>query len=130
MKQFIISILFLTGCYTASLAQSSIPNGISLALQAGNAKELVKFMNENVEMVILNKEGIYSKPQAEMILKDFFSKNQPEKFLLMHKGGKSETMYGIGDLTTSTQSFRIYFLLKTKNGKSLIHQFRIEKENE
>lgn len=112
------------------VAQGSIPPGISQSLRSGNAKELVKFMNLSVEMVILDKEGIYSKSQAEMILRDFFSKHPPKKFLLIHQGGKAESKYGIGDLTTDTQSYRIYFLLKTTEGKLLIHQFRIEKENE
>lgn len=112
------------------VAQGSIPPGISQSLRSGNAKELVKFMNLSVEMVILDKEGIYSKSQAEMILRDFFSKHPPKKFSLIHQGGKAESKYGIGDLTTDTQSYRIYFLLKTTEGKLLIHQFRIEKENE
>jgi len=107
-----------------------IPGGISLALKAGSSSELMKYMNENVEMVILDKEGIYDKSQAEMILKDFFSKNPPRKFSLLHQGGKSESKYGIGDLETANDSFRVYFLLKEKAGKPLIHQFRIEKENE
>ena len=129
-KIFILSLFLLFGMVGTTRAQGSIPPGISQALKAGSAKDLVKFMNNNVEMVILDKEGIYSKSQAEMILRDFFSKNQPKKFSLMHQGGKAESKYGIGDLTTGTQTFRIYFLLKTTNGKSLIHQFRIEKENE
>jgi len=129
-KTFALILFLFFGVAAGTWCQGSIPPGISQAIKAGNAKELVKFMNDNVEMVILDKEGIYSKSQAEMILKDFFSKNQPKKFSLMHQGGKAESKYGIGDLSTGIESFRIYFLLKTTNGKSLIHQFRIEKENE
>jgi len=81
-------------------------------------------------MVIVDKEGIYNKVQAEMILKDFFSKNPPRKFSLLHQGGKAESKYGIGNLVTSENTYRVYFLLKTTNGKPLIHQFRIETEND
>jgi hypothetical protein len=123
----ILTCIFSLGLSAQSL--NEIPGGISLALKAGSSSELMKYMNDNVEMVILDKEGIYDKSQAEMILKDFFSKNQPRKFSLLHQGGKSESKYGIGDLETANESFRVYFLLKEKGGKPLIHQFRIEKEN-
>jgi hypothetical protein len=113
-----------------SQTRGEIPSNIILALKTGNAKEIASNMNENVEMVILDKEGIYSKTQAEMILKDFFMNNPPRKFSLLHQGGKAESKYGIGDLETSDDTFRVYFLLKRKNEKTLIHQFRIEKENE
>lgn len=106
-----------------------IPGGISLALKAGDTAELVNYLNDNVEMVILDKEGIYNKDQAEVILRDFFTKNPPRRFNLMHQGGKTKSKYGIGNLETSDQTFRVYFLLKETNGKQLIHQLRIEKEN-
>ena len=125
----IVMLLFLVQGLHAQ-DSSDIPSGISLALKAGSASELVKYMNESVELVILDKEGIYSKSQAEMILKDFFSKNPPKKFSLLHQGGKAESNYGIGSLETGKDSFRVYFLLKSKGNRSVIHQFRIEKENE
>lgn len=129
-KNILLLLLFVISSFVFSQNQGEIPNGISLALKTGNSKELVKYLNDNVEMVILDEEGIYSKTQAEMILKDFFSKNQPKSFSLLHQGGKTDAKYGIGNLVTAGDSFRVYFLLKKKNGNTLIHQFRIEKENE
>jgi len=131
MKKTAFYILFyLVTISVFSQTRGEIPSDIILALKTGNAKEVANNMNENVEMVILDKEGIYSKTQAEMILKDFFTKNPPRKFSLLHQGGKAESKYGIGDLETSDDTFRVYFLLKRKNEKTLIHQLRIEKENE
>ena len=127
---FFIAAIFIISVGLSAQSLNEIPSGISLAIKTGSSSELMKYMNENVEMVILDKEGIYDKSQAEMILKDFFSKNPPRKFSLLHQGGKSESKYGIGDLETADDSFRVYFLLKEKGGKPLIHQFRIEKEND
>ncbi len=129
-KYFFLIILILTCPLVFSQYSGDIPNGISLALKNGNSKELVKYFNENVEMVILNEEGIFSKTQAEMILKDFFSKHRSKNFSLLHQGGKTDAKYGIGTLQAENDSFRVYFLLKNKGGNTLIHQFRIEKENE
>ena len=129
-KTIFLIILCLIQLFSFSQDKGDIPSGINLALKEGNAKELSNYMNNNVEMVIIDKEGIYNKVQAEMILKDFFAKNPPRKFSLLHQGGKADSKYGIGNLITSDNTYRVYFLLKMTNGKSLIHQFRIEKEND
>ena len=129
-KTIFLIILFLIQLSSFSQDKGDIPSGINLALKEGNAKELSNYMNNNVEMVIIDKEGIYNKVQAEMILKDFFAKNPPRKFSLLHQGGKADSKYGIGNLITSDNTYRVYFLLKMTNGKFLIHQFRIEKEND
>ena len=129
-KAIFLIILFLIQLSSFSQDKGDIPSGINLALKEGNAKDLSNYMNNNVEMVIIDKEGIYNKVQAEMILKDFFAKNPPRKFSLLHQGGKADSKYGIGNLITSDNTYRVYFLLKMTNGKSLIHQFRIEKEND
>ncbi len=107
-----------------------IPEAISSAFKAGNSKELVKHFNNNVELVILENEDVYSKTQAEMILRDFFNKYPPKNFAILHQGGKNGSKYAIGDLITSKGNFRVYFLLKKTEDRYLIHQLRIEKENE
>ena len=42
------------------------------ALRAGNASEVGKYIDENVELTLPDKSDNYSKAQAIMILKDFF----------------------------------------------------------
>ena len=127
----IVTLFYLSLIVFSAYTQEDveIPGEISLALKSGDASELVNYLNDNVEMVILDKEGIYSKDQAEVILREFFTKNPPRRFNLMHQGGKTKSKYGIGNLETSDEIFRVYFLLKETNGKQLIHQLRIEKEN-
>ena len=113
-----------------SLIASNIPDGISIAFKAGNSKALAKFFNTEIELVILDKEDVYSKAQAELIIKDFFSKHSPTNFLILHQGGKEGAKYAIGNLTTTNGTFRVYFLLKTQYDQPFIHQLRIEKEDD
>ncbi|OFY19637.1 MAG: hypothetical protein A2W98_10255 [Bacteroidetes bacterium GWF2_33_38] len=108
----------------------TIPPVIINALKVGNAAELAKNFNTEVELVILETEEVYSKAQSEIILKDFFAKNKPNDFKILHQGGKEDSKYGIGNLSTSNNVFRVYFLLKMKNEKLLIHQLRIEDNDE
>lgn len=107
---------------------TTVPEVIINAIKTGNAKELAKFFNQNIELVILTEENVYSKTQAELILKDFFSKNTPSEFTILHQGGKEGAQYAIGSVKTSSGNFRIYFLLKYKNDQPFIHQLKIEKE--
>ena len=63
---------------------------IAAAISSGNSKELATYFDNTVEVKIANKEGAYSKSQAEAIIKDFFTKNPPT---LSTKVIRVETMH-------------------------------------
>lgn len=109
--------------------QAKIPGGISIAIKAGNAGELSKYMNSTIELLLLDKEDFYKKNVAETILKDFFSEYQTKDFTIRHQGAKNDAQYAIGNLKTEKGDFRVYFLLKKVDAELLIHQIRIESDN-
>lgn len=109
--------------------QQRIPVGISIAIKAGNAAELSKYMNSTVELLLLDNEDFYKKNVAETILKDFFSSYQTKDFIIRHQGAKNEAQYAIGILKTERGDFRVYFLLKKVDQDLLIHTMRIESED-
>ena len=114
---------------TASMPQEKIPNDIITALNTGNAKLLSNHFNQNVELVILDNDNVYSKAQAQQITSNFFSSFTPVEenaFSIIHDSGKEGAKYVIGKLKTEKGEFRVYFLLKKKDGKEYIHQLRIE----
>ena len=125
MKNILISVFFLL--LLANFAFGQIPPQIGSGLKAGNAKMVASCFNNNVELVILDKESVCSKEQGEMILSDFFSKNKPVDFKITHQGG-TDSVYGIGKMQTASANFRIYFMLKNFANKPLIVQLRIEKD--
>lgn len=106
-----------------------IPSDIAIAFKVGTARELARFFNDNLELSVEGKEDIYSKSQAERIMDDFFAKYPPKSFKFIHEGGKEDAQYAIGKHITFNGNFRVYMLLKKSNGKLLIHQLIIEKEN-
>ncbi len=124
-------ILALSFSFTL-FAQNSgtISQDIVNATRDGSASNLAEYFNENIELVLPQKSGIFSKSQAEMVLKDFFTKNPPEGFRIIHEGSRQKASFAIGNYTTGTAVFRIYFLTKKVNGNLLIHQLRIEKQND
>lgn len=117
-------------CFSYSVNAQDIYNEIALAIQSGNSKEVSKFFQKNVELTIIDKEDMYSSAQAEVILKDFFAKNPPVSFKLIHQGQSNEgSKYGIGNYVTKTsKQFRTYFYIKQVSGKFFIHELRFEEE--
>ncbi|HOZ82791.1 MAG: DUF4783 domain-containing protein [Bacteroidia bacterium] len=103
---------------------------IGTAIRSGDARQIARFFNNNVDLTIFNQEEVYSKAQAEMVLKDFFSKNAPKSFTIIHKGvSKEGARYAIGTLTTTQgQNIRTYFFVKESGGNSSIQELRFEKE--
>ena len=127
----LIPVVLLAFTLTAGSVQQQarIPAGISIAIKAGNASELSKYMNSTVELLLLDKEDFYKKNVAETILKDFFLSYQTKDFIIRHQGAKNDAQYAIGNLSTSKGDFRVYFLLKKVDKDLLIHQIRIEPDN-
>lgn len=129
IKKISFVLFFVSGFLFSSLNSSAqIPDEIILSLQTGNAKVLSGYFNDNVELVVLDNDNVYSKAQAKQIVSNFFNSFTPESFNVIHQGGKEGSKYVIGNLKTNNGNFRIYFLLKNSNGKDYIHQLRIEKK--
>ncbi|MEI6049791.1 MAG: DUF4783 domain-containing protein [Bacteroidota bacterium] len=127
----IIPVVLIALCSLSATVQdqAKIPGGISIAIKAGNAAELSKYMNSTIELLLLDKEDFYKKDVAETILKDFFTEYQTKDFIIRHQGAKNDAQYAIGNLKTVKGDFRVYFLLKKVDQELLIHQIRIEPDN-
>ena len=128
----VITVLILLFGFSVIHAQEQtiIPGGISIAIKAGNAAELAKYMNSTVELLLLDNEDFYKKNVAESILSEFFGAHKIKDFIIRHQGARNEAQYAIGTLSTEDGDYRVYFLLKNIDGKQLIHQIRIEIEDE
>ncbi len=120
-------ILFLL-LLSTQLFALDIYDDIANSIRSGDARQLAVFFGNTIDLQIIDQENVYSKAQAELILKDFFIKNQPKSFTILHKGSSPEgTQYVIGNLTTTKgKSFRTSFHLKTINGRSVLQELRIE----
>ncbi len=130
MKNFKFKVILLFFGLFVIVPQSfsQIPDEIVLSIQNGNDQILASYFNQNVELVVLTYDDVFSKSQAQQIVAEFFKANKPKQFTIIHQGGKDGARYAIGSLVTSTGTFRVYFLLKNKDNNSYIHQLRIEKQ--
>jgi hypothetical protein len=129
LNKILFTLFFISGfLFVTNEVEAQVPDEIIQSLKSGNSKTLSEYFNQNVELVVLENDNVYSKAQAQQIVSKFFSSNAPESFTIIHQGGKEGAQYVIGNLATSSGSFRVYFLLKKNNGKDYIHQLRIEKQ--
>ncbi len=131
MKKVIVlvTLLFTASAYAAIFP--GVAENIAAAIKLGNSKELAKYFAPNVELVIGEKSGTYSKAQAEMMVKDFFAKNAVKDYKVMHQGNSQDnSLYTIGDLTAATKSYRTYYLLRKSGDSYTIHQLRFEDKDE
>jgi hypothetical protein len=127
LKKTAFTLLFFTGLIVFSNpVKAQVPDEIIQSLKSGDSKTLSAYFNQNVELVVLENDNVYSKAQAQQIVSKFFSSNPPESFSIIHQGGKEGAQYVIGNLVTGKGTYRVYFLLKKNSGKDFIQQLRIE----
>jgi hypothetical protein len=109
--------------------KADIYDDIALAVKTGNYKEVARHFNVRIELKIGETEDIYSKSQAEMILRDFFAKNPAVNFTIKHKGASAKGLpYIIGDYQATTGNFRTYFLFKQDGNTLYIQELHFDKE--
>ncbi|MFV0391038.1 MAG: DUF4783 domain-containing protein [Paludibacteraceae bacterium] len=129
----IILLCFFTlnfGYHSPAQTFSGIPDGIIAAITQGDANRLSLYLGTNVELVISNKNDVYSKQQAVKIIADFFRENSVKNFQILHSSAKDASGFAIGRLETSKGSYRAYILTRKNKDKLLIQQLRVEQSNE
>jgi hypothetical protein len=119
----LVSSVFIFSSFT--LQNGSIDEVIG-ALRSGNSAELSKFFDDNVELTLPDKSDNYSKAQAQLIVKDFFSNNGVKNFELKHKGDSPGGHFCIGTLQTNNGNFRTNVFMKLKNGKEVLKEIRFQ----
>jgi hypothetical protein len=98
--------------------------GAKAALKAGNSRELSKYFNSNIELIIEAENVDYDKvsnTQAELILKSFFQKYPAKDFNFGHQGSSEGGLqYSTGTYVSGDKSFLVYIVLKQFGGRYMI----------
>lgn len=134
MKQlgFSIFIIFmLSGIIPFSLSimqGTAVSLEVTTAIRNGDAQDVAKHFGANIDLQMPENEGTFSRNQAELILRNFFSRNIPESFTVSHQGSSRDgSVYVIGVYeATNGQRYRAYFLLKNVSNQMLLHQLQFE----
>lgn len=126
MKTIFATFLLGSAILVSSFIQQNSIDEVIGALRSGNSAELSKYFDDNVELTLPDKSDNYSKAQAQLIVKDFFTNNVIKGFELKHKGDSPGGHFCIGTLQTNAGNFRTNVFMKMKNGKELVKEIRFQ----
>ncbi len=108
-------------------AQDDVKEKVVQAMRTGNSKDLAVHFIPNIDLTIKETADVYSKAQAEQIVRKFFNDNPPVDLVIEHSGvSKLGDKYFIGILRTTTGYFRVTFFLKKTDAAFQVKQLRIE----
>jgi len=125
MKHFFtlsILVTFLTSFITTHIGIDDVIT----AMRTGNAGTVAKYFDNSVEISMPEKSNSYSKSQAELVLKDFFTSNPVKSFEIIHKGENAGSQYCIGTLQTKNGSYRTTIFMKQKGDHQVLQELRFE----
>jgi hypothetical protein len=127
MKKIISTLTVFLGLLIVSFTtQPSNLDEVIDAFKDGKASELGKYMDDNIEISLPDKNNNYSKAQAVLILKDFFDNNEVKAFEVKHKGEQNGGQFCVGTLQTKSGNYRTTIFMKTKTGKDYIKTIRLQ----
>ena len=131
MKKLLLLANFILILFTAQ-AQTNRPpmEDMVNAIKNNRVEDMVKYFDNIVPITINNTQSIYSRNQAEAVLKDFFEKNIPKDFQIMDNGSpNNSSKFIIGNLSTpSGVRYSVYILLKLKDSNYLLQEIKMNKE--
>jgi hypothetical protein len=115
----------------STILLSSFTAGIEIdevvgALKSGNAAQLSRYFDNRVDITLPDKSDNYSRTQAEMILRNFFSNCGVKNFDIKYKGESNGSHYCIGTLHTKSGDFRTKLFMKTKLGKEVVQEITFQ----
>ena len=101
-------------------------DAITVALKAGSARQLSVYLDEQVSVELPETSDTYSKSQAEMVIRDFFTDIVVRNFRVVQKGQSSGFFYCTGILSSKSGNFVTTIFMKGKGGKQFVQAIRFQ----
>ncbi len=127
MKRFFTLLSVLT--IASAFSFSSGIDEIIQALKTGNSSEIAKYFDNTVEITFPEKSNSYSKTQAEVVLRDFFSNNPVKAVEILHTGENAGSQFCVATLVTKNASYRTTIYMKQKGKRQVLQQIMFELSN-
>ncbi|MEP1096809.1 MAG: DUF4783 domain-containing protein [Cyclobacteriaceae bacterium] len=124
MKYILVSL-----CLFFGQGEDATISEIGTALKSGSSRELIKYCNETVEIKIDGQSSNYSQAQAEVVLRNFFTKNPSKNFTYIHQGSSPEGLkYNIGRYAHDKGTYRVVMFIKKIGDNYLIDTLNFSQE--
>lgn len=122
----IFTLLIIISSALCAFAQGTTIDEVLAAIKNGNASSISRYFDRTVDITLPDKNNSYSKSQAELVLKDFFSTNGVKDFELIHKGQNGGNEYCVGTLKTRSGSFRTTIYMKQRGEVQVLQAILFE----
>lgn len=124
----LLFILLMTSHTPLSAQDDTLKDEIVDAIKTGDFNRLSGWFDAALELIVPQNNGNFSKKQATVIMRHFFSHHPPEDFTLQHEGRTGDgSLHLIGTYkSTHGESFRTLILLKKLNDRYMIKQLQFE----
>ncbi|TDQ06869.1 uncharacterized protein DUF4783 [Pedobacter metabolipauper] len=129
MKPLLSIFIFFIQFSSLNAVEADIIDDLSGYFKSGNSKDIASNFSASVDLIIIDEEDVYSKAQAEQILRSFFIKYPPVKSSVIHRLNTNPNYrYGALSLVTKNGTFRVSITLKKTGSTFFITELRIEAE--
>ena len=133
MKRYFVRTLFLGWLFlllaTVAHAQADNLGAVRSALRNGSSRELSQYFAPTIEIGFDGDKNSYNTTQAEIVMKDYFTKNAPSTFEFIHQGQSGEGIqYAIGRYAGRNGNYRVFVKLKPSRGAPVIDTLDFTKE--
>ncbi len=127
MKKFVFIVCLSLLVFEGSFGQQAVTDIVE-ALKDGDISKISKHFDKIIDITIAKDQSTYSKTQAEIVLKNFFQKQEIKDFSVKHRGSPEDknAVFIIGALQTKQENFRIYLYFKKKSKDFILQEIRIE----
>jgi hypothetical protein len=96
------------------------------AFKKGDAFKISRHFDTLVEITLRDKSNSYSRTQAEVVVKDFFTTNNVRSFTIIHRVNSNNGEYCVGTLNTRLGEYRTTILFRNKGDRKLVQELRFE----
>ena len=134
MKRLPLALLLMSVVFFSSFCRSDVfstrtvdIDAVVVALNAGNAAQLSKYFDNRIDIGLPEKSDNYSRTQAEMIIREFFSNNGVRTFEIKYKSEKAGTNYCVGTLKTKSGDYRTTLFMKQKGDKQYLQDISFQR---
>jgi hypothetical protein len=126
MQKILVLALMLMA---SAVSAQDIFGPMKAAIKAGNADELAKHFNQNLDVNIEGNLNAFSKTQATFAVAEFFKAHPVKDFAVVHKGtSQGGLQFAIGKYVSGGDTYTVMMRVKEVSKTMLIHDISFVKE--
>lgn len=133
MRIVITRFLLLCGLFLSvagwASAQSDQLGAVRAAFANGSSRDLAQFLAPSVEVGFDGDQQAYNATQTELVVKNFFAKNPPSSFDVVHQGASTDGIpYVVWRYVGRSGNYQVFMRLKSKQGPPTIDKLDFTKQ--